>query len=69
MKKRLRHKWKFQRLVRSLSDQEEVKKKLNELERDRERVKLYIQRTRNYKPIATIYDARDFKGDKECQGT
>ena len=62
-------KWELQRLVRSLSDQEEVKKKLNEVERDREQVKLHIQRTRNYKPIATIYDARDFKGGKECQVT
>ena len=55
--------WELQKLVRSLSDQEEVNRKLNEVEHDRERVKLYIQRIRNYKPVATIYDAQDFKGE------
>ena len=53
-------KWELLKLVRSLPDQEEVKKKLSEAECDWE---LYVQRTQNCKPIATIYDARDFKGE------
>lgn len=51
------------KLIGSLPDQETVKRRLDEIERDRERAKLYVQRTRNYKPVATIYDARDFKGE------
>ncbi len=56
-------KWKLMKLIGSLPDQETVKRRLDEIERDRERAKLYVQRTRNYKPVATIYDARDFKGE------
>lgn len=43
--------------------------KPDNIEYNREQVKSYIQRTRNYKPVSAIYDARDFKGGKECQNT
>ena len=57
-------KWELLKLISSLQDQKEIMKKLNEVEHDRERVKLYIQRIRNYKPVATIYDVQDFKGEQ-----
>lgn len=42
---------------------ENVKRKLDDIEYNREQVKSYIQRTRNCKPVSTIYDVRDFKGE------
>ena len=57
-------KWELMKLIGSLQDQEEVKRKLNETEHAREYVKRYLKNLKNHKLDAAIYDAQDFKGEQ-----
>ena len=54
-------KWELMKLIGSLPNQEEVKRKLSEVERAREYVKSYLKNLKNHKLDAGIYDVRDFK--------